>query len=222
MPEPPYFQEALKNFTYEAASGGAIRHLADLGLTPGEICERLDFPTPFGQVRQKVWERLLETGVILTREPGGPAPERYEYVREYDRYGRAGFRRVAMPSGGGQEMKWRRSTISCADGGQLMAFLQGKIGENGEEDSYAACDFGRISHDDPEEFEKILSALDGRDREYVEGMPWECAPLWHRLTPRMRDILCRLFSDGLCRPSCYFLKTGELVHICQAEQGKRR
>ena len=45
MAEQEYFKNALSDFTYEAASGGAIRHLADLGYTVKQICEQLSFPT---------------------------------------------------------------------------------------------------------------------------------------------------------------------------------
>ena len=71
MGEHGYFQKALADFTYEAASGGAIRHLADMGYTVKQIAAKLDFPTPYERVQKGVWERLLETGVILTEEPGG-------------------------------------------------------------------------------------------------------------------------------------------------------
>ena len=33
MSENRYFQKALSDFTYDAASGGAIRHLTDTGYT---------------------------------------------------------------------------------------------------------------------------------------------------------------------------------------------
>lgn len=46
MAEQEYFKSALSDFTYEAASGGAIRHLADLGYTVKQISGQLSFPTP--------------------------------------------------------------------------------------------------------------------------------------------------------------------------------
>ena len=46
MSEQDFFKSALADFTFEAASGGAIRHLADLGYTVKQITEQLSFPTP--------------------------------------------------------------------------------------------------------------------------------------------------------------------------------
>lgn len=59
-----YFQTALANFTFDVASGGAIRHLADLGYTVTQITKRLDFPTPYDRVQQTVWEYFLQTGIL--------------------------------------------------------------------------------------------------------------------------------------------------------------
>lgn len=44
MEKQTYFQTALANFTFDVASGGAIRHLADLDYTAAQIMKRLDFP----------------------------------------------------------------------------------------------------------------------------------------------------------------------------------
>lgn len=99
MSQPDYFKNALANFTHEAASGGAIRHLTDLGCTVDQITKQLTFPTPRERVRRQVWERLLDTGVILLEEPGsGKQREKAVYVEERDPYGRTSFRRVALKS----------------------------------------------------------------------------------------------------------------------------
>ena len=45
--EQEYFKKALSDFALDAASGGAIRHLADRGYTANQIVRMLDFPTPF-------------------------------------------------------------------------------------------------------------------------------------------------------------------------------
>ena len=96
MQENSYFQKALADFTQEAASGGAIRHLADLGYTAEEIQRELAFPTPIPRIRRVVWEHLLDTGVVLREVPGtGAVREKVAYVREYDQYGKPSFRRVA-------------------------------------------------------------------------------------------------------------------------------
>ncbi len=95
MQQSKYFQKALSDFTYEAASGGAIRHLAALGYTARQISEQLTFPTPFGRVQQELWKNLVDMKVILLEEPGsGRQKARVSYVREYDKFGRAAFRQV--------------------------------------------------------------------------------------------------------------------------------
>ena len=85
MSEPEYFKNALSNFTFEAACGGAIRHLADLGCTVKQITEQLDFPTSYERVQKAVWKHLLDTGVICLTPPGnGEAAEKTEFIKDYD------------------------------------------------------------------------------------------------------------------------------------------
>lgn len=92
--ENKYFAEALSNFTHDMASGGAIRHLADKGYTVDEIAERLDFPTPVEKIREMVWKHYLNTGVIQLEDPTQAKAEKVTYVKEYNSYGKASFRRV--------------------------------------------------------------------------------------------------------------------------------
>ena len=95
MRENEYFQQALANFTYEVAGGGAIRHLTEAGYTVKQIMEQLDFPVPYEKVRRAVWEHLVRTRGVLLEEPGsGTRKEKAVYVREYDKFGRAAFRQV--------------------------------------------------------------------------------------------------------------------------------
>lgn len=67
--EPDYFGEALSNFTHDVASGGAIRHMVNLGYTVDEICRHLDFPTPRARVQETVFRYLTESGVLLGSLP---------------------------------------------------------------------------------------------------------------------------------------------------------
>lgn len=107
MEEQRFFRDALEDFTYEAACGGAIRHLTDLGYTVRQIADRLDFPIPYERVRRAVWERLVDTEVILLEEPGSRRRRKGAvYVREYDRYGRASFRQVAAEDAKAGEDGW--------------------------------------------------------------------------------------------------------------------
>lgn len=93
MAEQDFFRNALSDFTFETASGGAIRHLADLGYTVKQISEKLTYPTPYERVRSAVWHQLLDTKVVLTQEPGsGKEQGKAEYTMERDKYGRTTFR----------------------------------------------------------------------------------------------------------------------------------
>ena len=95
MSENRYFQKALSDFTYDAASGGAIRHLTDTGYTVKQIMETLTYPTPYERVQKTVWKHLLDTGTILLDIPGTEKQhEKITYVREYNKYGKASFRKV--------------------------------------------------------------------------------------------------------------------------------
>lgn len=64
-----YFQESLANFTHDVASGGAIRHMVDLGYSTDAIMRKLDFPTPRARVERVVLERLMDTGILLDELP---------------------------------------------------------------------------------------------------------------------------------------------------------
>lgn len=68
-----YFQEALSDFVYDAASGRAIRHLVDTGYTTAQIVQQLNYPTPFAKVRHTVTRYLKETGILLDGLPIPPA-----------------------------------------------------------------------------------------------------------------------------------------------------
>lgn len=104
MVEQEYFRQALSNFTFETASGGAIRHLADHGYTIQEIGKKLDFPTPLERIQDTVWKHFLDRGILLLEEPGtGKKQEAYDFVAEYDGYGRKSFRRVTVQNFGGEK-----------------------------------------------------------------------------------------------------------------------
>ncbi|MDE7223595.1 MAG: hypothetical protein K2O34_07435, partial [Acetatifactor sp.] len=95
--EQTYFQKALSDFVYDMASGDAIHHLTDMGYTVRQIQEKLSFPTPYERIQRTVWKHLTDTGVIFPeRAEAGKPREKVDYVREYDSYGRASFRRVVV------------------------------------------------------------------------------------------------------------------------------
>lgn len=222
MEEKSFFQSALADFTYETACGGAIRHLTDLGYTVRQIAEQLDFPLPYERVRRAVWQRLTDTEVILLEEPGsGRHKGRAVYVREYDEFGRASFRRTAEDAAGGSGSRgsaasaggWKERHI-CGGGSapeELAYVLHAGTKANGREAAYVSCDFGLTAAKAPEEYKRLLEALEGRQREYVEGLPWEKRRVFHRLDPRMTEILLRLFGKDCWHGACYFLKTYERI-----------
>ena len=88
------FQSALSDFTFEAACGGAIRHLADSGYTARQIMARLDYPISGERVRKALYKHLCDTCVILEKSPEEGLPEtKPEYVLEYNSYGKPSYRR---------------------------------------------------------------------------------------------------------------------------------
>lgn len=64
-----YFQDALSDFVYDAASGRAIRHLADTGYTTAQIVRQLHYPTPFEKVQHTVTRHFIEIGILLEELP---------------------------------------------------------------------------------------------------------------------------------------------------------
>lgn len=210
-PKQEYFQKALSDFTFDVASGGAIRHLADRGYTVSQIMKMLDFPTPFDRVQQIVWKHFLDKGIVLLREPDREAgEEKYGYVTEYDAYGRRSFRRVVVKEPSKELIRWSESRF-CQDSPEgLFDFLKRKSQENGEEFSYVSCDFGLYSKRDPEGYERLLEVLEPSLREYVRDIPWERKMAYHRLDERMQKIAACLFTAGYgCK--CYFMKTQDKV-----------
>lgn len=73
--ESRYFQEALSNFMHDAASGSAIRHLVDRGLSVDQIMQELDYPTPRSRVERTVYEYMLQTGILLWELPAEVNPD---------------------------------------------------------------------------------------------------------------------------------------------------
>ena len=229
MQEQSYFQKALADFTQEAASGGAIRHLADMGYTVKQIMERLDFPTPYERVQKAVWERLLCTGVILRKEPGSGGPfsrkgdfspedgisgKKAVYVREYDRYGKASFRRVQEEEEEEKLIAWKNDYPEAgADApARFLALVLEKRRENGESASYMSCDFGLTAYRNPEIFQEQLGALQERQREYLLGLPWERRRVYHKLDSRMTEILGRLLEAGAYEGECLFTETKDRLY----------
>lgn len=215
MGENRYFQKALSDFTYETASGGAIRHLADSGYTVRQITEHLDFPTPYERVQKAVWAHLLGQKTILSEKPGsGEGKESVRYVREYDRYGKASFRRVVVREDVESVAEWTIQTLNGRKTAEeLFTLLQGKLEANGVEYAYVSFDFGMMFRKDPSRYEAMLSALEEQQKDYVTGLPWEGRRVYHKMNIWGVDILVQLYRAEQYQGECFFLKTKEILRV---------
>ncbi|MCR5802296.1 MAG: hypothetical protein K6G57_08205 [Lachnospiraceae bacterium] len=79
------FGKALGNFTFDVAARGGIRHLYDLGLSPEEISQQLDYPVSIARIEEEIESYKKE------KESG---ESDYEYVRETSAFGSTSFIRV--------------------------------------------------------------------------------------------------------------------------------
>ena len=212
MSEQEYFRNALSDFTYEAASGAAIRHLADLGYTARQISERLTYPTPCERVRKTLWKHLTDTGVILTEEPGaGRREKKTAYTVDHGKYGRTSFLLSPEPLADTTCVRFKELRYSREKCGSLAEYLAQKCDESGEEQSYASCGFGLQIRRDHERFDRAMSVLNDRQREYITGLMWEDRICYHRLDGRMREIVVRLYENGMYEGCFFFLRSEEKI-----------
>lgn len=198
-----FFKTALSNYATDAACGGAIRHLTDIGYTLDQIVDRLDYPAPKSKVQKIMLEYLYESRMLLKEEPSGalltmPAV----FIQEQDAYGRRSMRRIGAADSEKKEIMWKEIGYAPQQHGKLSAVLHRKCGENGETYSYISCRFSN------------LQCLNSRQREYLtglypEGSGSETGFRYHRLNQRMREIITKLYEAGEYRGTAYFLTTGE-------------
>lgn len=214
MSEQDYFRNALSDFTFEAASGGAIRHLADLGYTVKQISEKLTYPTPYEKVGRTVWQHLIDTQLVLTHEPGSKKQHgKAAYKMEYDKYGRTSFRMETAKTDDFEPVRWKERHYSEERCGSLAVYLADKCSANGEDKSYISCDFGLQAGKEDGSFESKMRVLNERQKEYISGLMWENKICYHRLDRRMREIVVKLYTEGYYHGYCYFLKQEEKVEI---------
>lgn len=212
MQEQEYFKNALSNFTYEAASGGAIRHLTDLGYTVKQIMKQLDFPTPYTKVQKIVWEHLLETEILILTEPESRKKrEKAVFVKDYDKYGKTSLRLAVQKEKNSAPLILNERYLTEIENNGLSAFLKEKCAKNGEASSYVSCDFGLRLLNSPSNFKQSLQALDIHQQDYILGLPWAEKICYHRLTDLMRETIVRLYENGDYHGSFHFLKTEEKI-----------
>ncbi len=217
-PDRDVFQSALSDFTFEAACGGAIRHLADSGLTAKQIMERLDYPISGERVRKALYKHLCDTCVILEKSPEEKLPgTKPEYILEYNSYGKPSYRRKSTEGAGGsmagsdavgtiwKEIVYQPVSGLAGRGVGLSAFLTGKCSQRKDEAVYISCDFGVPDS----AAAKGIPLLNGRQQEYLEGIPWPRHRVYHRLDHRMKEILCSLYEQHAFEGICYFLSRRE-------------
>lgn len=186
-----YFEEALSDFMYDAASGGAIRHLTDLGYSVDQMMEALSYPTPRERVRKTVYRYMLEAGLLLRELPQG-----------------SDLRNVTL---------WISDTVKADNdlyqkikaNGADHCYISCPFGMWRQNEGTAS---------EQNVFSDRLSCLNKREREYIAGIPWEDRLMYHRLNSRMREIGRKLLLNGI--PGCgyYFLKTGEIVGAIMPER----
>ena len=214
MSEQDYFRNALSDFTFEAASGGAIRHLADLGYTVKQISEKLTYPTPYERVRKTVWQHLLDTQIVLTGEPGnGKQCGKAVYKMEYDKYGRASFRMEPAVADSPGPIRLKERCYREELCGSLAVYLADKCSANGEDKSYVSCNFGMHDGKEDGSLAAAMQTLNERQREYISGLMWENKVCYHRLDRRMQEIIVKLYAERYYHGYCYFLKQEEKVEI---------
>ena len=200
-----YFKEALTQFSQDVASGGAIRHLTDIGYTARQITDALDFPTPFAVVQRVMWEHLTDSGVILLDEPGSkPHTGKGVFVKEYGQYGRVSFRRIPEPAGAAPEICWQEYRYQPFMG-DMRSFLREKCEENGATGAYASLEPARCRAEQTE--------LGADGAEYLDGLPGEAGLIYHRLDGRMQGILCELYGQGAYKGTLYFERLQEKVRV---------
>lgn len=202
-----YFKRALSDFAYDMACGAQIRHLTDLGYTAAQIMGELDIFVPFEKVRKTATEHLRKTGILLLERPDIVSPLKTTFIKEYDRYGRPSFRRVVEKEADTSAVCWQEHIYFPDETEGIRSFLNRKTEENGEELSYISCDFGL----DEQKTAESMSVLEKCQREYIAGILWENLRMYHRLTPRMKEIISRLYEQGLYEGEGYFKKSGEHI-----------
>lgn len=205
-----YFRDALNHFVFEEAGGGAIRHLANRGYTARQITDNLSFPIPYEKVREAFTKHLLESGILLREKPKeGFTQEKTEYVREYDKYGKASFRRVVVSSKesetgrpGGKE-EWEEMDFEKffrlyrSEAGRIKLAVETELAE-AERSIYISCAFGA------EQAEEVFKALEAAQREYLQGICFTRKSMYHLLDRRMFGIAVKMRERELPVGKVYF------------------
>ncbi|MCM1088387.1 MAG: hypothetical protein NC419_09535 [Muribaculaceae bacterium] len=93
-----------------------------------------------------------------------------------------------------------------ADKDKFSITLLDNIRKYGEQNSYVACPFGQWLRQDGEQMHRASAFLTSREKEYIQGIHWENAVMYHRLNDRMREIVVKLAAHMQEEWAFYFLK----------------
>ena len=96
MEKREFFKKTLSDVSFDAASGDAIRHLADRGLSPEEIFGLLSYPAPLGKIGEVMLRHFYDLGIVCN-DPHEEKKPAADYVKTTDQYGRISFVRVEKP-----------------------------------------------------------------------------------------------------------------------------
>ena len=180
--KPNAFDNALSNFTFGMANKDLICHMAAEGYSVRQIKEATDYPVSLEKIAETVWEYYIETGVLRMIPPGEDAGPKYDYVMDIGKYGKRSFRRIERKNNPTDTSDLSRtSSIKDSD----------KNNESKKQNSpgYIQLDIGIIKAHDPEKYEKLLQMLDSRKRDYIDGLPWPDAIVWHVDNLTIREIM---------------------------------
>jgi hypothetical protein len=207
------FREALKNFTFDVACGGAIEHLADCGYIPQEIQKMLDFPTSLELVQETYWKHCVKKKIIAEdKSELGKRLEKVSYVTDYDAYGHMSLRKV-VEYGEGDDMEadtddFCKTAYDPAVHGNFSAFI-----EENEGNTYVSCDFGIRKMRSAADYESFLSPLTDEQRFYMEGIPWKRKKVWHCMNRRMSGIITTLYEYSEYHGELLLLDKQEEIHF---------
>lgn len=160
--EQDIFQNALRNFMNDFASGDAVRHLADQGLTVTEITRKLSFPTKKELVAEMVWKRYLETGRICLTAPETGTIKKARYVKDEGLYGRTSLRRVVeeVPTPEGEYVAVDFGRQIYKDKAAFMKKMEGLAEEDKEYILDLPWSLDMVWHVKDERMERIIVAVD--------------------------------------------------------------
>ena len=86
MTDQSFFKEALSDFAFDVAYGDSIRHLHESGMTPEDIKNYLNTTLSVEKIKE-----VINKHESKITSSNNNYKQRYEYVKEYDEYGKSSF-----------------------------------------------------------------------------------------------------------------------------------